>query len=215
MRIMLLGAPGVGKGTQAKKIQEKFPIPQISTGDILREAVRNQTKLGKKAKIIMDKGDLVPDDLIVGLVRERLQEKDCEPGFILDGFPRTIPQAEALQVLLKDLNLTLDSVVDIDVDYEKIVARLTNRRLCPSCKTDYNMLNSPPNEDGSCKKCGTSVIQRDDDKEGTIRNRLEVYEKQTRPLKDFYQEKGMLKAVDGDQSVDRVFGDIIKILGDG
>ena len=169
---------------------------------------------GKKAKVIMDKGELVTDDLIIGLVRDRLQEKDCETGFILDGFPRTIPQAEALQILLKELKLTLDAVIDIDVDYEKIVARLTNRRLCPSCKTDYNMLNSPPNDDGTCKKCGTHVIQRDDDKESTIRNRLEVYESQTRPLKDFYQEKGMLKAIDGDQSVDGVFDAIVKVLGD-
>ncbi|HDL17663.1 MAG TPA: adenylate kinase [Bacteroidetes bacterium] len=214
MRIMLLGAPGVGKGTQAKKIQEKFPIPQISTGEILRAAVKNQTELGKQAKVIMEKGELVPDDLIVGLVRERLQEEDCKKGFILDGFPRTIPQAEALDVLLQELNMKLNAVIDIDVDYEKIIARLTNRRLCPSCGADYNLLNNPPNPDNTCKKCGETVIQRDDDKEGTIRNRLEVYEKQTRPLKDFYAEKGMLKVVNGDQGVDDVFGKIVKILGD-
>ena len=212
MRIMLLGAPGVGKGTQAKKIQEKYPIPQISTGDILREAVKNQTELGKKAKVIMDKGELVTDDLMIGLVRERLQENDCESGFILDGFPRTIPQAEALEVLLEELKLKLNAVVDIDVDYEKIVARLTNRRLCSSCGTDYNMLFSPPNDDGTCRKCGTQVIQRDDDQEGTIRNRLAVYEKQTRPLKDFYKAKGVLRSVEGDQPVDAVFKGVVQIL---
>lgn len=214
MRIMLLGAPGVGKGTQAKKIQKKYSIPQISTGDILRAAVKNQTELGKQAKVIMEKGELVPDDLIVGLVRERLQEEDCRDGFILDGFPRTIPQAKALDVLLQDLNMKLNAVIDIDVDYEKIVARLTNRRLCPSCGADYNLLSNPPNPDNTCKICGTKVIQRDDDKESTIRNRLEVYEKQTRPLKDYYAQKGMLKSVNGDQGVDDVFDEIVEILGD-
>lgn len=212
MRIMLLGAPGVGKGTQAKKIQEKYSIPQISTGDILREAVRNQTALGKKAKAIMDKGELVPDDLIVSLVRERLQKSDCKPGFILDGFPRTIPQAEALDGLLAELGLKLNAIIDIDVDEEKIVRRLTNRRLCPSCGADFNLLSNPPNENGSCKKCGTRLIQREDDKESTIRNRLKVYETQTRPLKEYYREKGLLKAVDGDQPVEAVFGEIEHIL---
>jgi adenylate kinase len=212
MRIILLGAPGVGKGTQAKKIQQKYPVPQISTGDILREAVRKQTELGKRAKSIMDKGELVPDELIVSLVRERLQQNDCKEGFILDGFPRTIPQAKALDKLLPELGIALHAVIDIEVDYEKIVARLTNRRLCPSCGMDYNLLNNPPNPHGSCKKCGAKVIQRDDDKESTIRNRLEVYEKQTRPLKNFYREKGLLKTVDGDKPVEQVFVDIVTML---
>ena len=191
MRIMVFGAPGVGKGTQAKKIQATYPIPQISTGEILRAAVKNKTELGIKAKVIIDKGDLVPDELIVSLIKDRLVEKDCEPGFILDGFPRTIPQAESLDTWLEGLKIKLDAVIDIDVDYEKIVTRLTNRRLCPACGTDYNLASNPPNPDGSCKKCGSKVLQRDDDQENTIRNRLVVYDKKTRPLKDYYSRQGL------------------------
>ncbi len=214
MRIVLFGAPGVGKGTQAKKIQSTYPIPQISTGDILRAAVKNITELGKKAKVFIDKGELVPDDLILSLMKDRLVEKDCEPGFILDGFPRTIPQAESLDVLLAELKLKLDAVIDIDVDYEKIVTRLTNRRLCPSCGTDYNLASNPPNPDGTCKKCGSNVLQRDDDQENTIRNRLKVYNRQTRPLKDYYSGQGLLKPVNGDQDAEKVFEKIVQILGD-
>ncbi|MFH1726594.1 MAG: adenylate kinase [Elusimicrobiota bacterium] len=215
MRIMLLGAPGVGKGTQAKKIMKKYPIPQISTGDILRAAVKDQTELGKRAKGYMDRGELVPDELIMGMVGERLQRDDCEEGFILDGFPRTVPQAEGLEKLLSGIKIRLDAVVDIDVDYDKIVARLTNRRSCAKCGADYNLLSNPPGDDGACAKCGGGIIQRDDDNEATIRNRLDVYEKQTRPLKDFYKERGLLKSIDGDRPVDEVFAAAVAALEQG
>jgi adenylate kinase len=212
MRIILLGAPGVGKGTQAKKIMNRYPIPQISTGDILRAAVRNATALGQEAKRYMDRGELVPDKVIMGMIRERLRENDCKKGFILDGFPRTIQQAEGLDALLAELGLHLDAVIDIDVDYEKIVARLTNRRSCARCGADYNLLSNPPNEDGTCRKCGGAIIQRDDDNEATIRNRLAVYESQTRPLKSFYKAKGLLRSIDGDRAVDGVFAAVVAAL---
>jgi adenylate kinase len=212
MHIALLGAPGVGKGTQAKKIMEKYSIPQISTGDILRTAVKNRTPLGKEAEVYMDRGELVPDNVIMGMVRERLREDDCQKGCVLDGFPRTIHQAEGLDGLLDELSFHLHAVIDIEVDYEKLVARLTNRRSCARCGTDYNLLNNPPCEDGTCRKCGGAIIRRDDDNEATIRNRLAVYESETRPLKDFYKQKRLLKAIDGDQPVDRVFAAIVATL---
>jgi len=207
-----LGAPGVGKGTQAKKIQERYKIPQISTGDILREAVRQGTELGRKAKRYMDAGELVPDDVIIGLIRERLQQPDCQRGFILDGFPRTIPQAEALDRMLAELGLKLNAVIEISVDYDTIVRRLTSRRICPNCGAVYNLLTDPPNPDGTCRNCGTPVVQRDDDNEEAIRNRLKVYDEQTRPLKEYYRKKGLLQQVDGDRTVDEVFAAIVRIL---
>ncbi len=212
MRIVLFGAPGVGKGTQAKKIQAVFAIPQISTGDMLRNAVKQLSELGKQAKAYLDKGELVPDKLIIALIRERFSQADCSTGFILDGFPRTVVQAEALDRLLVDLGMKLDAVIDIVVDFEKIITRLTNRRLCAGCGTDYNLITQPPNADGSCKKCGAKVIQRDDDTEKTIRNRLAVYEKQTHPLKIYYQNQGLLQTVDGDQPVAEVFRAIQVLL---
>ncbi len=178
----------------------------------MREAVRKGTELGRRAKGYMDKGELVPDDVIIGLIRERLAEPDCARGFILDGFPRTIPQAEALDRLLEELKMSLDAVIEIVVDYETIVRRLTSRRICPNCGAVYNLLTDPPNPDGTCKVCGTPVIQRDDDNEEAIRNRLRVYEEQTRPLKAYYEEKGLLRRVDGDRSVDEVFQEIVEIL---
>ncbi|NOY76225.1 MAG: adenylate kinase [Calditrichaeota bacterium] len=213
MRLIMLGAPGVGKGTQAQKLQDHFGIVQISTGDILRAAVREGTDLGKTAKRYMDRGELVPDDVIIGIIRERLSQPDSKKGFILDGFPRTIPQAEALDALLTDMNLDLDAVLEIYVDPEKIVQRLTNRRVCSRCGAVFNLLTDPPPEDGKCPKCGGTIIQRDDDKEETVRNRLEVYEKQTAPLKKFYKEKGLLKTIDGDDSIENVYQKILVALG--
>jgi len=213
MRIVLFGAPGVGKGTQAKKIQAEYAIPQISTGDMLRSAVKNQNELGRRAKAYLDKGELVADEVILSMFRERIKEKDCRQGFILDGFPRTIPQAEALDRLLVELNTKLDAVIDIVVDYDQIVTRLTNRRLCSGCGADYNLLTNPPAADGSCKKCGGKVIQRADDTEKTIRNRLTVYDRQTLPLKAYYQAQGLLRSVDGDRSESEVFKAIVTLLG--
>ena len=212
MRLIMLGAPGVGKGTQAKLLQDQFGIPQISTGDILRAAVRDGTELGKVAKSYMDRGELVPDDVIIGIIRERISQPDCEKGFILDGFPRTIPQAEALDQMLAEMNLNLDGVLEIYVDPEKIVQRLTNRRVCSECGAVFNLLTNPPPEDGKCPNCGGEIIQRDDDKEETVRNRLAVYEKQTAPLKEFYKGKGLLKTIDGDDAIENVYKRILKTL---
>ncbi|MFC1553202.1 adenylate kinase [candidate division KSB1 bacterium] len=212
MRLILLGAPGVGKGTQAKQIEEKYQIPQISTGDILRAALKEGTELGLKAKEFMNKGELVPDEIIINLIRERLQEKDCENGFILDGFPRSTPQAEALDVLLKNLNIPLDAVVSIDVPEDEIVRRLVSRRLCRNCGKDYNTITNPPPADMVCTDCGGEIYQRDDDKEATIRNRLTVYTNSTAPLVSFYESKGLLKDVNGMQKTEEVYNSIIKIL---
>jgi len=212
LRIVMLGAPGVGKGTQAKKIMKVFGIPQISTGDLLREAVRNQTELGRKAKSYMDRGELVPDNVIIDIIRERLQQDDCKSGFILDGFPRTIPQAEALDRLLADMDQKLDAVIDISVDYDAVVQRLVNRRICSRCGADYNLLTNPPKVDGTCDACGGKIIRRDDDNEETIRRRFSVYEEQTQPLRDFYRKKSLLREIDGNRTVDEVFADIADIL---
>lgn len=213
MRIIMLGAPGVGKGTQAKKLQQDFGVPQISTGDMLRAAVHDETELGKVAKRYMDAGALVPDDVIIGIIRERLQKPDCEKGFILDGFPRTIPQAEALDKMLAEMGMALDAVIEIYVDPEKIVQRLTNRWVCEKCGADYNKLTNPPPEDLICPRCGGRIIRREDDNEATIRNRLKVYEEQTAPLKDYYKARKILKTVDGDDSVDGVYHKILTALG--
>jgi len=213
VRLILLGAPGVGKGTQAKKLQDQFGIPQISTGDILRAAVRDKTELGMAAKAYMDRGALVPDDVIIGIIRERISQPDCEKGFILDGFPRTIPQAEALDAMLAEMKLNLDVVLEIYVDPEKIVQRLTNRRVCSECGAVFNLLTNPPPADGKCPNCGGVIIQRDDDKEETVRNRLAVYNKQTAPLKEFYSKKGILKTIDGDDTVEEVYRKILDTLG--
>jgi len=212
MRLILLGVPGVGKGTQAKLIQKQFHIPQISTGDMLREAVRKETVLGRKAKSYMEKGELVPDELIIDLIRERLASKDCQNGFILDGFPRTIPQAEALDRLLKELNLELDGVVEIKVEQDKIIQRLSNRRVCQRCGADYNLITNPPPSDLICPICGGKIVQRPDDNEATISNRLEVYERQTKPLRDYYSQQGKLKTVNGDANVEAVYQAILEAL---
>ncbi len=195
MRIILLGAPGAGKGTVAKLLSDHDGSVQISTGDILRKAVKDGTELGAEAKGFMDRGDLVPDSLIMRIMEMRLQESDCEKGFILDGFPRTIPQAEALKALLKKLNIVLDFVVNLEVPKEVILDRLTTRRTCsnPGCQEIYNIKSNPPTDDGKCKKCGSPVIQRDDETEEAILNRLETYNEKTAPLIGFYSEEGLLK----------------------
>ncbi|WP_418862936.1 adenylate kinase [Slackia isoflavoniconvertens] len=207
MNIVLLGAPGAGKGTQAAKLVEEFATPHISTGDILRAAVKNQTELGKKAKGYMDAGDLVPDSLIIDLMDERLREPDCEKGFILDGFPRTTAQAVALDDMLVRLERPLDAALLVDVDPEVIIKRLTERRCCKEC----GYIGTAA--DATCPKCGGEMYQRDDDNETTVRNRLDVYAKSTSPLIDYYKGKGLLKSVDGDRPVDAVYVDVKALLG--
>lgn len=207
MNIVLLGAPGAGKGTQATKLVEEFATPHISTGDILRAAVKNQTELGKKAKGYMDAGDLVPDSLIIDLMDERLREPDCEKGFILDGFPRTTAQAVALDDMLVRLECPLDAALLVDVDPEVIIKRLTERRCCKEC----GYIGTAA--DATCPKCGGEMYQRDDDNETTVRNRLDVYAKSTSPLIDYYKGKGLLKSVDGDRPVDTVYVDVKALLG--
>ncbi len=212
MNLILLGPPGGGKGTQAKRIVEKYGIPQISTGDILRDAVAKGTELGKKAKEYMDRGELVPDEVVIGIVRERLSQPDCEKGFILDGFPRTIKQAEALDEILEEMNKKIDAVIDIEVPDEEIIKRIVYRRTCKNCGAVYNLIYSPPKEDNKCDKCGGELYQRDDDKEETVKERLRVYKEQTQPLIDYYKNKGVLYTVDGTKSIDEVWSQIEDIL---
>ncbi|MEK6528727.1 MAG: adenylate kinase [Nitrospirota bacterium] len=213
MRLVLLGAPGAGKGTQAKKLIEKYGIPQISTGDILRKAVADGTPLGKEAKLVMDKGELVPDSVVIGLVKERLAQDDCKKGYILDGFPRTTPQAEALDKVLAGMNAPLDTALSVDVDMDILMKRLTGRRTCKGCQQMYNIHFGPPKKEGVCDKCGGELFQRADDKEETIKNRLDVYGKSTAPLMDYYAKKNILKSVHGMGSVDDIFNKVCKILG--
>ncbi len=214
MRIVLLGAPGAGKGTQAKKLVEKYGIPQISTGDILRKAVADGTPLGKEAKSYMDKGELVPDSVVIGLVKERLTQDDCKKGFILDGFPRNTAQAEVLDKVLEETNIPLQVALCVDVDMDILMKRLTGRRTCRQCGQMYNIYFSPPQKEGICDKCGGELYQRDDDKEETIRRRLEVYEAQTAPLIEYYKNKGILKTVEGTGDIDEIFAKICSILGE-
>ena len=204
MNLILLGPPGAGKGTQAKMLTEEFSIPQISTGDILRAAVKQGTALGLKAKSFMDAGGLVPDEVVIGIVIERLQYDDCKNGFILDGFPRTVAQADALQENLKSLGKDLDRVVALRVDTEALVERLTGRRTCRSCGRGYHVRFDPPAVEGRCDSCGGELFQRDDDREATIRNRLDVYDEQTAPLISYYRHTGLLVEVDGMQDIPEV-----------
>jgi len=212
MKIIMLGAPGAGKGTQAKMIAEKCGIPHISTGDIFRANIKNGTELGAKAKEYMDKGLLVPDELVCDLVVDRIQQADCEKGYILDGFPRTIPQAEALENALNAIEQKLDYAIDIDVPDENIINRMSGRRACVGCGATYHVLFNPTKVEGKCDVCGESLILRDDDKPETVKKRLDVYHTQTQPLIDFYTERKVLVEVDGTQSMDKVFDDIMKIL---
>ncbi len=212
MRIVLLGAPGAGKGTQAKKLIEKYGIPQISTGDLLRAAVAAGTPLGKEAKSYMDKGELVPDSVVLGMVEERLKQDDCKKGYILDGFPRNTAQAEALDKMLASLNMPLTAAVSVDVPFEDLMKRLTGRRTCKACGQMYNVYFSAPKKEGVCDKCGGELFQRDDDKEATIKKRLEVYTAQTEPLMGYYKSKGILKSVSGTGSIDEIFSKVCAIL---
>jgi len=212
MRIVLLGAPGSGKGTQGKKLAEKYGIPQISTGDLLRAAVAAKTPLGQQAKATMEAGQLVSDEIVMGLIRERLGEPDTEPGFILDGFPRNLTQAEALDRMLEELDKPLQVALHIDVDFDTLMQRLTGRRTCESCGQMYNIYTSPPKIEGVCDRCGGRLVQRADDNEETIRKRLEVYRSQTMPLIAYYREQGKLRTVKGDGSIDDIFARILSQL---
>ncbi len=212
MNIILLGPPGSGKGTQAKEIIEKHRIPQISTGDLLREAVKNQTELGKQAKEYMDAGKLVPDEVVVGMVKERLQKDDCKNGFILDGFPRTVPQAESLDQTLSEVGKKIDKVVSIEVPDSEVVERLSGRRTCENCGTMYHVSFNPPKQEGVCDKCGGKLYQRDDDNENTIKNRLQVYHDQTAPLKDYYSPKGIVKEIEGVGDISKIKEAVLKAL---
>ena len=213
MKIIMLGAPGAGKGTQAKMIAEKCGIPHISTGDIFRANIKQGTELGKKAKEFMDKGLLVPDELTCDLVVDRIQKDDCAGGFILDGFPRTIRQAEVLEEALTGLGQKVDVAMDIVVPDENIVERMAGRRSCVGCGATYHVVFNPTKTEGICDVCGEKLILRDDDKPETVQKRLAVYHEQTKPLEDFYAARGVLKEVDGTQSMDKVFADILNILG--
>lgn len=212
MRLVLLGAPGAGKGTQAKKLIEKFQIPQISTGDILRKAVADGTPLGKEAKAVMDRGELVPDSIVLGLVEERLKQDDCKKGFILDGFPRNTSQAKSLDELLAKINMPITAAVSVDVPFDDLMKRLTGRRTCKKCGQMYNIYFTPPKKEGVCDKCGGELYQRDDDKEATIKKRLEVYEAQTAPLAGYYKDKGLLKSIAGTGSIDDIFQKLLAAL---
>jgi len=212
-RVVLLGAPGAGKGTQAKMLIEKFKIPQISTGDILRKAVADGTPLGKEAKVIMDSGGLVSDKIVLGLVEERLKQPDCKNGFILDGFPRNTAQAEALDKILTASGMPLTVALNIDVDLNDLLKRLTGRRTCKSCQQMYNIYFSAPKKEGICDKCGGALFQRDDDKEETIKKRLDVYQKQTAPLIDYYSKKKIMKTVMGVGSIDDIFKKAVAAIG--
>lgn len=212
MNIVLMGLPGAGKGTQADKIVEKYGIPHISTGDMFRAAIKDGTELGVKAKSFMDQGALVPDEVTIGIVRERLSKPDCDEGFLLDGFPRTVPQAEALDALLKDLGKSIEYVLDIEVETDELVARLSGRRICKECGTSYHLIFNPPKEEDVCDKDGGELYQRADDNPDTVMNRLEVNMNQTAPLLDFYSEKGVLTKINGQQDINLVFKDLDAIL---
>ncbi len=212
MKIIMLGAPGAGKGTQAKRLAAKYGIPHISTGDIFRANIKNGTELGKKAKVYMDQGLLVPDELVVDLVVDRFKEKDCENGYVLDGFPRTIPQAKALDEALEKNHDAVEYAIDVDVPDENIVSRMAGRRACVNCGATYHVTTIPPRQEGVCDVCGKELVLREDDKPETVEKRLKVYHDQTQPLIDYYQTKGILRSVDGTRDMDVVFGEIVQIV---
>ena len=214
MKIIMLGAPGAGKGTQAKQIAAKYEIPHISTGDIFRANIKNGTELGKKAKEYMDQGMLVPDELTCDLVMDRIAQDDCEKGFVLDGFPRTIPQAEALTNALTKIGQAMEYAIDVDVPDENIVNRMSGRRACLNCGATYHVVFNPTKAEGICDACGNETVLRDDDKPETVQKRLTVYHDQTQPLIDYYKEQNILKSVDGTKPMNEVFSDIVAILGE-
>lgn len=213
MKIVMLGAPGAGKGTQAKRIAAKFSIPHISTGDIFRANIKNNTPLGAKAKSYMDKGELVPDELVIELIMDRFAQDDCVNGYVLDGFPRTIPQAEELDKALKSVNDNLDYAINVEVPDDNIINRMSGRRACVNCGATYHIVHNPPKVENECDTCNGELILRDDDKPETVKNRLDVYHTQTEPLLKYYTEKGILYTVDGTQDMDTVFDSICKIVG--
>lgn len=212
MQVIFMGLPGAGKGTQAERIVTEFGIPHISTGDMFRAAIAEQTPLGLQAKSFMDQGNLVPDEVTIGIVRDRFQKPDCEKGFLLDGFPRTIAQAEALDAMLKELGREIDVVINMHVQRENLLARLTGRRICKSCGATYHVVFNPTNEEGVCDKCGGELYQRSDDTEEVVATRLDVNIKQSEPILAYYEQKGLLKTVDGEQAIDKVTSDISSIL---
>ena len=214
MKIIMLGAPGAGKGTQAKKIAEKYSIPHISTGDIFRANIKNGTELGRKAKEYMDQGLLVPDELTCDLVVDRINQEDCANGYILDGFPRTIPQAEALDAALTKMGTSIDFAIDVDVPDSNIVNRMSGRRACVGCGATYHLVFNAPKKEGICDVCGEKLILRDDDQPETVQKRLTVYHDQTQPLIDYYKNAGVLKTVDGTADMEDVFAAIVNILGE-
>lgn len=213
MKIIMLGAPGAGKGTQAKKIADHYQIPHISTGDIFRANIKNGTELGKKAQTYMDQGLLVPDELVVELVADRIVAEDCANGFVLDGFPRTIPQAESLDAALAKMGQTMDFAIDVDVPDENIVNRMAGRRACLNCGATYHLISIPTKVEGICDRCGSEIVLREDDKPETVQKRLSVYHEQTQPLIEYYQKQNILKSVDGTQAIDVIFDTIVQILG--
>jgi len=213
MKLLIMGPPGAGKGTQAEVLVKELQISHISTGDMFRAAIKEGTEMGKKAKEYMDAGKLVPDEVVVGMVKERLSQPDCQEGFLLDGFPRTLAQAEALDETLNSMGIILDGVINIEVPREKLMDRLTGRRVCKGCGASYHVIFNPPQESGKCNSCAGELYQRDDDNETTVGNRLDVYEAQTQPLIDFYAAKGLLKAINGDQEISVVLKEILKSLG--
>ena len=213
MRIILLGPPGAGKGTQAAGIVNKYNMPHISTGDIFRKNIKEETELGKKAKEYMDKGLLVPDELTVGLVTSRISEPDCANGFMLDGFPRNVSQAKHLDVFLKETNIKLDNVINIEVDKNILVERAVGRRICKSCGATYHVEFNPPKTEGVCNVCGGELYQRQDDTEETVSKRIQVYLDETKPLADYYVNEGRISNFNGQQSKDKVFADIVNALG--
>ena len=213
MKIIMLGAPGAGKGTQAKKIAAKYGVPHISTGDIFRANIKGQTELGMKAKVFMDQGQLVPDEITIGMLLDRIQEEDCKKGYVLDGFPRTIPQAESLTKALADMGDHIDYAINVDVPDENIISRMSGRRACLKCGQTYHIVYNPPKKENVCDVCGEALVLRDDDKPETVKKRLDVYHDQTQPLIDYYKAAGVLAEVDGTKDLEAVFQDIVKILG--
>ena len=213
MKIIMLGAPGAGKGTQAKKIAVKYQIPHISTGDIFRANIKNGTELGMKAKSYMDAGGLVPDEITIGMLLDRIHEEDCKNGYVLDGFPRTIPQAESLTKALGDMGEAIDYAVNVDVPDENIINRTSGRRACLSCGATYHIVYNPPKKEGICDVCGQQLVLRDDDKPETVKKRLDVYHDQTQPLIEYYKKAGVLAEVDGTLDMEEVFQAIVRILG--
>ena len=212
MNIILVGLPGAGKGTQASEIVKKFPIPHISTGDMFRKAIKDETDLGKEAKSYMDRGELVPDEVTVGIVKERISEDDAKKGFLLDGFPRTIDQAESLSQIMSELDREIDAVINIEVPEEELMNRLTGRRICEKCGTTYHLVFNPPKVDGICDIDGGKLYQREDDNPETVSNRLSVNVKQSKPILEYYNNKGVLKNIDGSKDIDEVTNDVIDIL---